>query len=149
MNIFKDALAREWIIEIKFGKLKQIKDTLGLDLLDLQGETYKKLSLDMYLIADLIFEVVREQAEQKGIDYKNFTDSLANLDVINDGLDKVFGEVINFFQKPIRESLIQTTNRQAELNKAVMKKWQETIDAELNLPIEQIIEKMTTDVVSK
>lgn len=90
MHSFEDTEGRTWNLAITFGSIKRAKDLLGVNLLNpLATRKYKtngrarrsqplltRLQLDPALLVDLIFALLRPQAEQQGVTDEQFAEAL-------------------------------------------------------------------------
>lgn len=111
MRTFLDATGREWHIELNIASLRKIRasaatvETLkNVDLLDYAGVL---LSLsDPFFAADLLFETVREDADERGISAEEFGASLCGK-FLFDAIAEWTAEYLDFFPEPTAKEKAQ------------------------------------------
>lgn len=104
MKIFKDATGGEWSFELTTFEFKRTRDKFG-DLLD-PAYCYEKTS-DAVFWVDLLFELVGEQAEKRGIDASAFA-RLFRGDAVEEARRALLEEYVAFFPSRVRERLSET-----------------------------------------
>ncbi len=111
MHKFTDAKGREWRIELTYGVLDQIKDDLGIDLLDVQngGAQSQKLGFDLRAFINLLFVVCEDQAKEAAIDDVAFGRSLGGSS-LKEAFDAFQAEYVDFFQfSPATQEILTTS----------------------------------------
>lgn len=111
MRTFLDAQGREWRIELNIASLRKLRaraaavETLkNVDLLDYAGVL---LSLsDPFFAADLLFETVREDADERGISAEDFGASLRGV-FLFDAIAEWTAEYLDFFPEPTAKEKAQ------------------------------------------
>lgn len=127
MKTFQDAQRREWRIELNITSLRKLRaraaavETLkNVDLLDYAGVL---LSLsDPFFAADLLFETVREDADERGISAEDFGASLRGI-FLFDAIAEWTAEYLNFFPEPTaKEKAQKLVEKGAETRELLLEK---------------------------
>jgi len=104
MRTFKDNAGRTWTLALDVWTVKQVRDLLAMDLLDL-GESPGKPSLlvrlisDPVLLVDVIYAVCRDQAAGAGISDEQFGRAMAG-DAIDAATRAFLEELADFTPSP-------------------------------------------------
>lgn len=105
MHTFTDVQGRSWSIEITVATLKRIRAVAGVDLLDVAGGTlFERLVADPVLLGDVLFAVVKPEADALHISDEMFGRALAG-DVIDHATTALLEEIVAFFPTPRRRVL--------------------------------------------
>ena len=103
MHRFTDTAGREWPVTMTIGDVRRVRDSLAYDVtkaLD-GGDQTEKLG-DVVFLVDLLFELVRPEAEKRGIDGEQFAEGL-NGDVLESAASAMAEALCDFFPKARRE----------------------------------------------
>ena len=111
MRTFADAQGREWTLDLNIASLRKLRaraatvETLkNVDLLDYAGVL---LSLsDPFFSADLLFETLREDADERGISAEDFGASLRGV-FLFDAIAEWTAEYLDFFPEPTAKEKAQ------------------------------------------
>lgn len=107
MRTFTDARGRSWDLEITVATLKRIRAVAGVDLLEVAGGTlFDKLVADPVLLGDVLYAVVKPQADAQQVSDEDFGRALAG-DVIDSATTALLAEIVAFFPSPRRRVLEQ------------------------------------------
>jgi hypothetical protein len=115
-NSFKDSMGREWTFNITIGVVKAVRK-YDVDLLALsEGEPslISKLSTDVVLLCDVMYMVLKEQLDAKGVSDEQFAASLGG-NVILSAADAFFRELSDFFQSLGRHEMVAIVKKNKEL----------------------------------
>lgn len=113
MHTFTDALGRSWSVEITVATLKRIRAVAGVDLLEAAGGTLlDRLVADPVLLGDVLYAVVKPQADDRKITDEDFGSSLAG-DAIDSATTALLEEFVAFFPSPRRRVLAQALAKMA------------------------------------
>lgn len=105
MKLFKDAVGREWLIDVNAYSIECVKSITGVNLLSiLEGELAQKLSMDAALLCNVVYAICKEQADEKGVTAADFGRSMKG-DAIADATDALLGDIVNFFPSAKRAVL--------------------------------------------
>ena len=97
MKYFKDKRGKDYHIELTIGKIKKVRDKVGVDLLDVEsGETplIQRLLTDELLLADVVCCLIEDQIADKT--YDEILDEMDATTVTN-ATKAFFEEYKNFF----------------------------------------------------
>lgn len=137
MATWKDKNGKEWNCEITIKTLKQIKQRLGIDLLELQ-ESIKKLIANKYLLCNVLYLAHEDICKQLNITDEDFGGLLVG-DTIDDATKALIDSLISFFPVQQREMLAKITNKREQVMAAIYQKMGQEID---NLPMEKVVEEI-------
>lgn len=115
MRKFTDGKQHTWTVEVTVNALKRARDLVDVDLLSDAG--LQRLSEDLLTAVDVLYAVIKPQADQLGVSDEDFGERLAGQ--IEPALDALYGGLEDFFRSAGRTglaTLIQLT-REA-INKA-------------------------------
>jgi len=105
MQSFKDTKDRPWEITINVSAIKRVRDVLHVDLLQvLDGGLVEKLSTDPVLLCDVIFVLIKPQADAKNVSDEEFGAALGG-DAIDEATTALLEELVNFSRRSKREAL--------------------------------------------
>lgn len=100
MKIFTDALKREWEISVTVAGVRRVAALADVDLLSLAtGELALELAADPLRVADLLWPVVKPQADAKGVSLESFCEGLAG-EALERASACLLAEVVDFFPNP-------------------------------------------------
>lgn len=140
MRTFLDATGREWHIELNIASLRKLRasaatvETLkNVDLLDYAGVL---LSLsDPFFAADLLFETVREEADERGISAEDFGASLRGV-FLFDAIAEWTAEYLDFFPEPTaKEKAQKLVEKGAKTRELLLEKICDTAARELDAAV--------------
>ena len=130
MKVFKDNAGREWLIEINVDALKRVKSLLGVNLLDAAGgDLLEKLVSDPVLLCDVIYALVKPEADNRNVPAEDFGRGMAG-DAIEKATEAVLEELVNFFPSGKRRVLARAMGKLRELEAVVI----ETAEKRLQSP---------------
>ena len=127
MRTFKDAQDREWTIDLNIASVRALRDRASrveslknVDLLDYAGVL---LSVsDPFFAADLLFETVRDQAEERGVNAEDFGASLRGK-ILFDAIAEWSAEYLDFFPEPTAKEKAQAlVEKSAKAREALFEK---------------------------
>lgn len=100
MKTFKDNNGKKWDISLTFDSAKRVRDLLGINLLapeDGDPPLLTRLGTDELLLCDVIYCLIKPQADEAGITDEMFGRALGP-DAILSAVDAFYDELIDFFQ---------------------------------------------------
>ncbi len=131
MHAFVDTAGRTWELSIHVAAIKRVRGLVGLDLYGLIDDGFQplaKLVGDPVQLADVLYCLVKDQADAKNISDEEFGRSLAG-DAILRAADAFVDELVSFFPDPrARASLA----RVVEAGRTVKAKLLDHAEAELD-----------------
>jgi hypothetical protein len=101
MKTFTDSASRVWTISITIDSVKRVRDLLSINLLEPEkGDPplLTQIATDEILLCDIIYCLIKPQADSLGITDSQFGQSLGG-DVILASQNAFYDELIDFFQK--------------------------------------------------
>lgn len=119
MKTFTDSTGRAWNLELTIAGAKRIKSICDVDLMDLQaGEPplLFRLEKDVILLMDVIFALVKPQADAAGITDQQFGQAM-NGPAAGAAADAFWEELTDFFRST-RPALVELIESGRELEKA-------------------------------
>ncbi len=114
MRSFTDMQGRQWNMAITLDAIRRLKGTLGVDLFAmLEGDPplLTKLATDIGLLCDIIFVIIKPQADASSVTDEQFGSSLGG-ESIKAALDSFYSELEDFFQKMGRADLAKAVAAQ-------------------------------------
>ena len=122
MKQFSDNKDRAWSISLTIDAVKRVRDLLGVNLLDIEsGEPplITRLATDEILLCDVIFCLIKPQADSQEISDSEFGQSLGG-DAILAAQQALYQELVDFFQQRGRTDRAHAlTKQQKVITKAI------------------------------
>jgi hypothetical protein len=106
MQTFRDMAEREWTLRISVATAQKLK-ALGVDVMQVAAGdgALSQLGSDPERLCRVAYEVIRSQAESRGVSLEAFTDSIGG-DSLAELTSSLIRAVIDFFPNPVvRETL--------------------------------------------
>ena len=100
MHTFKDANGKVWTVTVDVDAIKTVKSLVGVNLCELHEGSpllVERLEGDLILLCDVLFAVLKEQADAAGIDEKKFARLLGGQPVA-DAINAFWEELVDFFR---------------------------------------------------
>jgi hypothetical protein len=119
MRTFKDSNGREWNIGATIGCMNRVKALAGVDLVamtDGDPPLLTRLSTDIMLLCNVIFAMVKPDADKAGITDEQFGAALGG-EAITQAHDAFWSEMLDFFQSLRRPDVARAVEKQRELVK--------------------------------
>ena len=105
MKTFTDNANRQWNVSVTVDAVKRVKSLLDVDLMDAAaGKLIQQLSDNPVLLCDVIYCVIKPQADEKDITDEDFGKAMAG-DAIDQATSAFLEELVNFFPSRKREML--------------------------------------------
>ena len=113
MKAFTDTNDRTWEITLNVAAMKRVRDAFrdaehpenSVDLLDvLDGKLLERLSNDPILLCDILYLLIKPQADAQGITDEDFGAALGG-DAIDDATTALLEELVNFSRRSRRAAL--------------------------------------------
>lgn len=138
MKTFTDSASRTWTIAVTVDAIKRVEGLIkGVNLANLttgDPPLLTRLETDVVLLCDVIFALIKPQADQLGVSDEEFGRAMGG-DAIMAAHDAFWGELTDFFRQLRRTDTARAIEKQAALVKA-------TVEA-----IEQRVETLDTSAV--
>ena len=105
MKTFTDTAGRTWTVALNVDALKRVRALTSVNLLEvLDGALIEKLTSDPILLCDVLFAVVKPEADAKSISDTDFGKALAG-DSIELATTALLEELVDFFPEARRRVL--------------------------------------------
>ena len=119
MKTFRDNANREWTVEVNVEALKRVKSLLDVDLLDAAGgKLLERLIADPVLLCDVVYGLVKPQADQAGVSDEDFGRAMAG-DAIDAATSALLEELVGFFPQARRRVLAKAVQKLESLQERV------------------------------
>jgi hypothetical protein len=111
MPTFTDTTGRVWTISITVDTVRRVRNTTNIDLLEVAGgPLIERLVSDPVLLCDVLFAVLRPEAEAKGVTDADFGRALAG-DAIDAATSALLEGLVAFFPTPKRRVLAKALEK--------------------------------------
>lgn len=117
MHCFKDMEGRDWELGLTIGSIKRVRGVLGIDLLNLQDgdpPLLTMLALDVELLVNVIFVLVRPQAAEIDVSDEQFGEALGG-EAILAAHDAFYAEMEDFYRSLGRNDMVAAIEAQKEV----------------------------------
>lgn len=115
MKTFKDNAGRVWTLAVNIDAVKRVRSSLKVDLLDAaRGGLLERLSDDPVLLCDVLYVLVKPEADALKISDEDFGRSLAG-ETIDAATAAFLEELADFFPAPKRRLLKKALGKLSEL----------------------------------
>ena len=125
MYTFRDSKSRPWTIELTVGAVKRVKALVGVDLLaidDGDPPLHTRLITDLALTCDVIYALVKPQAEAAGVSDEQFGEGLGG-DAIRGAVTAFLEALVDFFRqlgRPELEAKVAALTQAMELASGII-----------------------------
>jgi len=117
MKTFTDTAGRTWTLALTIDAAKRVKGLLDVNLLELEAgdpPLLTRLGTDVILLCDVIFALVKPQADAAGVSDEQFAAALGG-DVVLAAQTAFYGELVDFFRKLGRGDLAKAVDAQRRM----------------------------------
>ena len=132
MKTFTDTAGRVWEIVVNVDTVKRVRDLLDLNLLSIVepgNDLVDRLAEDVILVCDVLFAVVKPQADQRTVSDADFGRALSG-DVIDQATTALLEELIDFFPSQKRRPLLKVLEKLTSLQAKAWSLVEKTIQSE-------------------
>ncbi|PHR99582.1 MAG: hypothetical protein COA78_24755 [Blastopirellula sp.] len=144
MAEFLDGKERKWSVSLNLGYARRIKESLGLDLMQIingQHEPIHRLVGDMELLVDVVWVLCEKQANTLNIDAMDFAEGLGG-EAFDRATEALLQGIVDFFPKGKREIMQKMMARFQE-------KESEALDRMLAKVSDERIDKLMDQQISR
>lgn len=130
MKSFTDNTGRSWSIVMTIGSVKRVRDLLGVNLLEPESgdpPLMTRLGTDEILLCDVIYCLIKPQAEEQGVSDEQFGAALGG-EAILSAQKAFYDELIDFFQLRGRKDRAKMMEKQAQIINLSIEKAEMEID---------------------
>ena len=129
MKTFRDNANREWTVEVNVEALKRVKGLLDVDLLNAAGgKLLERLIADPVLLCDVVYCLVKPQADQAGVTDEDFGRAMAG-DAIDAATSALLEELVGFFPQARRRVLAKAVQKMDQLQDRIVAGAEELLDS--------------------
>ncbi|HPD17393.1 MAG TPA: hypothetical protein PLE19_20845 [Planctomycetota bacterium] len=117
MKTFTDTAGRTWTITLTIDAAKRVKSLLDVNLLELEAgdpPLLTRLGTDVILLCDVIFALVKPQADAAGVSDQEFGAALGG-DAVLAAQTAFYEELVDFFRKLGRGDLAKAVDAQRRM----------------------------------
>jgi hypothetical protein len=117
MKTFTDSAGRTWTLALTIDAAKRVKSLLDVNLLELEAgdpPLLTRLGTDVILLCDVIFALVKPQADAAGVSDQEFAAALGG-DVVLAAQTAFYEELVDFFRKLGRGDLAKAVDAQRRM----------------------------------
>jgi len=117
MKTFTDTAGRTWTIALTIDAAKRVKSLLDVNLLELEAgdpPLLTRLGTDVILLCDVIFALVKPQADATGVTDEEFGRALGG-EAILAAQTALYEELVDFFRKLGRGDLAKAVDAQRRM----------------------------------
>ena len=120
MKPFTDASGRTWELTVIVSAVKRVRDLLGVDLMDVAGgDLLERLADDPVLLVDVLYVLVKPQADAKGVSDEDFGRGMVG-GVLDDAASALMKELLDFFPSAQRARALGKMARKLEAQQAAV-----------------------------
>jgi len=148
MKTFTDNAGRSWTISLTIDAAKRVKGLLGVNLLELeQGDPplLTRLGTDVILLCDVIFALVKPQADAASVTDEQFGASLGG-EAILAAHTAFYEELVDFFRKLGRGDLARAVDAQRRMIDLAVARIETRIE---RLDLEAAVETAVAPILSE
>ena len=130
MKTFTDNAGRAWTLSLTIDAAKRVKGLLDVNLLELEAgdpPLLTKLGTDVILLCDVIFAIVKPQADAAGVTDEQFGAALGG-EVILAAQTAFYEELVDFFRKLGRTDLAKAVDAQRRMIDLTVRRIETRID---------------------
>lgn len=126
MQAFKDLEGRTWDVNITIAAVRRVKRMVEIDLLD-TGGTIEALMHDVPRLCDVLFAVLKPQADTLGVSDEQFGESLAG-DVIDAAVNAFLNAWVSFSPPAQRAVLTRAVDSARRVSEKLRKAAETVLD---------------------
>ena len=130
MKTFTDTAGRSWTIALTIDAAKRVKGLLDVNLLELEAgdpPVLTRLGTDVILLCDVIFALVKPQADAAGVTDEQFGAALGG-EAILAAQTALYEELVDFFRKLGRGDLAKAVQAQKKMIDLAVARIEERLD---------------------
>ena len=129
MHTFTDTTGRQWTIAVNIHAIKRVRALIGVDLLTVvEGSLFTKLVDDPIFLCDLIYALVKPEADAQQVSDEAFGQAMAG-DAIEHATVALLEELVGFFHGAKRRMLEKALRKIKTLEATAAELAEQRIDA--------------------
>ena len=149
MKTFTDNAGRAWTVSLTIDAAKRVKGLLDVNLLELEAgdpPLLTRLGTDVILLCDVIFALVKPQADAAGVTDEQFGAALGG-EVILAAQTAFYEELVDFFRKLGRTDLAKAVDAQRRMIDLAVRRIETRIDRlDLEAAVESTLGEQSTSL---
>lgn len=119
MKTFLDNTGRTWAVSVHVDSIRRVRDLTGVNLANsLSGEFFERLATDPLLLCDVLFALVKPEAEALGVSDTSFAQGIAG-DAIDRATEALVEGLADFFPHDRRTLLRKAVAKLKTLERMV------------------------------
>jgi len=119
MPSFKDRHGLSWDIELTVSAAKRVKNLCGVDLYEaLDGKLIGRLASDVALVADVIYCILKPEADARSLTDEQFGESLDG-QAMGEAMDAFMEALADFFARPDQRRVVREISRKINATMAI------------------------------
>jgi hypothetical protein len=147
MKTFTDTANHEWTVSVNVAALKRVRDLCGVDLMELPsfdqddptGSLLHRLGSDPVLLVDVLYAVIKPQADERGVSDEQFAEALGG-DALADATDALISECVGFFRGGVRDALTKVMEKAKKADAILMEQLAKAVaDPALDAAIDEAV----------
>ena len=116
MKTFTDNAGRTWSLAVNVDSIKRVKSLLGVDLMEsVDGKLLERLTSEPVLLCDVVYALVKPQADAAGVKDEDFGRSMAG-DAIDVATQALLEDLVDFFPSRRRTLLASVLAKMKKLD---------------------------------
>jgi len=120
MKPLTDSVGRAWEVTVNVGAVRRVRDLLGVDLMDVAGgDLLDRLADDPVLLVDVLYVLVKPQADAKGVSDEDFGRAMVG-GVLDEATSALMKELLDFFPSAQRARALGKMARKIEAQQAAV-----------------------------
>ena len=145
MRTFKDTAGRLWTVQINVDAIKRVRGLLNVDLLEItDGKLIERLVSDPVLLCDVLFAVVKPDADAQSVSDVDFGRSMGG-DCIEHATTALLEDLTDFFPSSKRQVLRLALTKLREVETKIAALVEKRLQGpELNRQIETLLQSTST-----
>ena len=149
MKTFTDNAGRAWTLSLTIDAAKRVKGLLDVNLLELEAgdpPLLTRLGTDVILLCDVIFALVKPQADAAGVTDEQFGAALGG-ETILAAQTAFYEELVDFFRKLGRTDLAKAVDAQRRMIDLAVRRIETRIDRlDLEAAVESTLGEPSTNL---
>jgi len=148
MQEFTDTKDRVWKVEITVATIKRVRDLIDVDIYQAVGaEMLTELITDPVKLVDILYAVLKPDADERGVSDVEFGSSLGG-DAVAEATQAFLEELVEFFPKPKRALLTRVLEKSKELDEKGMVMMKKILDhPDLDIAMDQAMKDLSGSVL--
>ena len=125
MATFTDAKKRRWDVVVSYDTIEEVRAQVDLDFLTVvekDSKVIEKLMLDHRLLCQVLYLVLKDDADKAGVDARDFGKGLFG-DALDAGFQALLGAIADFFPEPAERLVLKMqVGKLVEMRKSLAEK---------------------------